>query len=243
MTDFTSAQHLFHKERPALVIHCAALSNSRHCQDNPAIARKINIDATACLAELSTGIPFLFFSTDLVFDGKAGNYKEEAPVNPLGVYAETKVAAETIVRTNPRHTVVRTSLNGGVSITHDRGFNEAARIAWEKQETLRLFTDEFRSPIHAAITANAVWELVKANATGLFHVAGSERLSRFQIGELLAPRRSQLNPKIEPATLKEYQGAPRAPDTSLNCSKAQARLSFQLPGLTDWLAAHPEENF
>jgi dTDP-4-dehydrorhamnose reductase len=93
------------------------------------------------------------------------------------------------------------------------------------------------------VTAHAVWELVDRNQTGLLHVAGSERLSRWQIGQLLATRWPQLNPRIEPASLRDYQGAPRAPDTSLNCAKAQKFLSFPLPGLTGWLASHPEEIF
>jgi dTDP-4-dehydrorhamnose reductase len=179
----------------------------------------------------------------LVFDGRTGNYDEAAPVNPLSVYAETKAAAELIIRANPKHTVIRTSLNGGASPTGDRGFNEQMRRAWQAGQTLRLFTDEFRCPIAAEVTARAVWELAARNEPGLYHVAGSERLSRWQIGRLLAARWPELNPGIEPASLKEYAGAPRAPDTSLNCAKAQKLLSFRLPGLTEWLSAHPDEAF
>jgi dTDP-4-dehydrorhamnose reductase len=117
------------------------------------------------------------------------------------------------------------------------------RNAWEAGETLRLFTDEFRCPIHAQVTARASWELLEKNQPGLYHVAGSERLSRWQIGELLATRWPQLNPKMVATTLKEYKGAPRSPDTSLNCAKAQKLLSFRIPGLTNWLTAHPNERF
>ena len=74
-------------------------------------------------------------------------------------------------------------------------------------------------------------------------MAGSERLSRWQIGQLLAARWPQLKPKIEPGSLKEYTGAPRAPDTSLNCAQAQELLSFPLPGLTEWLNTNPDTVF
>ncbi len=144
---------------------------------------------------------------------------------------------------NPKHTVIRTSLNGGVSPTGDRGFNEEIRRAWQEGRTLNLFTDEFRSPIPASATARAVWELARLEQTGLIHIAGSQRLSRWEIGQLLAARWPQLKPKLEPGSLKDYRGAPRAPDTSLNCAKAQALLSFPLPGLRDYLAAHPDETF
>jgi dTDP-4-dehydrorhamnose reductase len=243
LTDASAVRAALRLQHPQLIIHCAALSRSPECEANPALAWKLNAKVTALLAALAADIPLFFLSTDLVFDGRTGNYDEAAPVNPLSVYAETKAAAELIIRANPKHTVIRTSLNGGASPTGDRGFNEQMRRAWQAGQTLRLFTDEFRCPIAAEVTARAVWELAARNEPGLYHVAGSERLSRWQIGRLLAARWPELNPGIEPASLKEYAGAPRAPDTSLNCAKAQKLLSFRLPGLTEWLSAHPDEAF
>jgi dTDP-4-dehydrorhamnose reductase len=243
LTNLAAVRRAFEEQKPDLVIHCAAVSKSPVCQANPALARASNVTVTAQLAECATKIPFFFFSTDLVFNGRRGGYVESDAVHPLSVYAETKVAAEPIVLANPLHTVIRTSLNGGASPTGDRGFNEELRIAWQAGRTTNLFTDEFRCPIPAPVTARAVWDLVRAGATGLFHVAGAERLSRWQIGELIAARWPQLSPRLQPGALRDYQGAPRPPDTSLNCAKVQALLSFPLPGLTDWLAAHPAEPF
>lgn len=243
LTDSPAVEVEFRRQNPQLVIHCAALSRSPECEANPELARRLNVEVTAQLAQVAAEIAFVFLSTDLVFDGRAGHYEESAATNPLGVYAETKVAAEQIVLANPRHTVIRTSLNGGTSPTGDRGFNEQMRRAWRAGRTLSLFVDEFRSPIPAEVTARAIWELVALKRAGLYHVAGSERLSRWQIGQFLAARWPVLKPKIEPGSLKEYAGAPRAPDTSLNCAKAQNLLSFHLPGLTEWLSEHPNEVF
>ncbi len=243
LTDETAVRTAFLRERPALVIHCAAMSRSPDCQADPAQARRANVDVTGFLARLAAGIPFVFFSTDLVFDGREGNYDEAAVVNPLSVYAETKAMAEQEVLSNPRHTVVRTSLNGGTSPKGDRGFNEEIRRAFKAGRPLRLFTDEFRCPIAAEVTARAVWELVGCDRPGLYHLAGAERLSRWKIGDLLARRWPQLNPKVEAGSLREYSGAPRPPDTSLNCEKLQGLLSFPLPGLTRWLAEHPDVVF
>jgi dTDP-4-dehydrorhamnose reductase len=243
LTDAAALGAAFQEQQPQLVIHCAALSKSTECQANPALAQKLNVEVTAHLALLASDIPLVFFSSDLVFDGQRGNYSEGDPVNPLSVYAETKAAAEKIVLANPNHTVIRTSLNGGVSPTGDRGFNEEMRRAWQQGRASRLFTDEFRCPIPAVATARAVWELIARRQPGLYHVAGGERFSRYEIGRLLAARWPQLNPKIEAASLKEYQGAPRPPDSSLNCAKAKKLLSFPLPGLTQWLAANPNEPF
>jgi dTDP-4-dehydrorhamnose reductase len=238
-----AVQALFQKHPPSGIIHCAAMSKSAECQAHPDPARRINVETTARLAELAADMPFIFLSTDLVFDGRKGNYSETDVVNPLSVYGETKVAAERIVLTNPRHTVIRTSLNGGTSPTGDRGFNEQLRLAWQAGQQPGLFGDEFRSPISAAVTARATWELLTQRRTGLFHVAGAERLSRVAMGELLAARWPQLNPRFKIGSLRDYRGVPRAPDTSLNSAKAQELLSFRLPGLTEWLRENPAEVF
>ena len=219
------------------------MSKSPECQANPELARKVNVEATALLAELARDIPFIFFSTDMVFDGMQGNYRETDAVNPLSIYAETKVTAEQIVLANPRHTVIRTSLNGGTSPRGDSGFNEQLCREWKAAKVPKFFVDEFRCPIPAIVTARATWDMLNSGATCLYNVAGAERLSRAQIGEALAARHPQLNPRFQTGSLKEYSGAPRPPDTSLNCAKAQARLSFPLPGLTTWLAGHPDEVF
>ena len=241
--DFNAVRAAFREQKPQLVIHCAALSKSPECEAQPELARRLNVEVTALLAELSADVPFLFFSTDLVFDGRQGNYGEDDAVNPLSGYAETKVAAENIVLKNPRHTVIRTSLNGGATLRGDRAFNEQMRCAWREGKTVNLFADEFRSPMHASVMARAVWELVDRGATGLLHVAGSERLSRWEIGQILAARCPELNPKTTAGSVRDWKGPPRPPDTSLRCAKALSILSFPLPRLSDWLAAHSDEYF
>lgn len=243
LADFDALTRRFQQDRPSIVIHCAALSRSPDCQADPALARLLNVEVTRRLAGLAPDCRLVFFSSDLVFDGKQGNYVETDIPNPLSVYAETKLEAEGVVLQHPHHIVVRTSLNGGQSPTRDRGFNEQMRRAWQAGQSLRLFWDEFRSPIHAEFTARAVWELTLRGTPGLYHVAGAERLSRWDIGQLLAARWPALKPKIERTSLAEYTGAPRAPDTSLDCAKAQQVLSFPLPRFSQWLATQPAEAF
>lgn len=243
LTSSGAVRRAFRRDDPGLVIHCAALSRSPACAADPALAHRVNVEVTRELVELAAEIPLVFFSTDLVFDGRAGNYDETAAVNPLSVYAETKVKAEKVVSAHPRAYIIRTSLNGGISPTGDRGFNEELRRAWQAGRPVRLFTDEFRSPIFAGLTARAVWGLVTGAPPGIYHVAGGERLSRWDIGQALAVRWPQFNARCVPGSLRDYQGQPRPPDTSLCCAKARGYLGFPLPGLKAWLAAHPEEPF
>ena len=243
LLDFEAVEREFKKDKPQIVIHCAAIAVIADAEKNPAFAKRVNVEITRQLAELSAEIQFVFFSTDLIFDGRRGNYNESDEPNPLHVYGETKAAAEQIVLKNPRHLVARLSINGGISLAGNRGFNEDLRLALTTGRKIKLFTDEFRSPIPAAETARAVWELAGKNCAGIYHVAGAEKMSRREIGELLVKRWPELKKKIEAGSAKDFPGPPRPLDTSLDISKVQKVLSVPLPGLAEWLEKNPDEPF
>ena len=88
LLDFDAIEREFVKDKPLLVIHCAAVSTVAAAQKNPDLARRVNVDVTVLLAGFAADIPFVFFSTDLVFDGRKGNYAETDAVNPLHNYGE-----------------------------------------------------------------------------------------------------------------------------------------------------------
>jgi dTDP-4-dehydrorhamnose reductase len=164
--------------------------------------------------------------------------------NPLHVYGETKVAAEQVVLKNPGHLVVRTSINGGVSRAGNRAFNEQLhRSLRAAGQGMTLFADEFRCPIPAVETARATWELAGKQCHGVYHVAGAEKLSRLQIGELLVKRWPDVTARIQSGSARDFPGPPRALDASLDISKVQKVLAQPLPGLGEWLAANPQAEF
>lgn len=241
LTDSAAVRARFMADPPSAVLHCAAVAHPPVCQRDPQLARRVNIEATCRLAELAAELPLFFCSSDLVFDGQRGNYAETDAPNPLSVYAETKVAGEQIVLANPHHTVLRLSLNFGKSPTGNRGFNEMLRADLAAGKNCSLFTDEFRCPTAAPVTARAMWELLQQRATGLFHLCGADRLSRWEIANLLRPHWPALPGTIQHDSVKNYQGPPRPPDCSMNCAKVQRLLSFPLPGMAAALAQHHEE--
>jgi dTDP-4-dehydrorhamnose reductase len=243
LLDFDAVHRQFNNDQPQLVIHCAGITSLAGAAADPKLARRLNVELTGLLAELAADSGFVFISTDLVFDGCKGNYAETDATNPLHLYGQTKVNAEQIILRNSRHLVVRTSLNGGISPTGDRGFNEKMKREWQMGRSMGLFADEFRNPIFAGETARAIWELANQNCAGIYHVAGAEKLSRWQIGQLLAKRWPEVKANIVPALAKDFPGPPRALDTTLNISKVQRALSKPLIGLTQWLAANPHEPF
>jgi dTDP-4-dehydrorhamnose reductase len=244
LLDFSAVRRQFQQDKPQAIIHCAAVTVVADAQKNPALARRVNVEATRILAELAADIPFVFFSTDIVFDGRKGNYCEADQPNPLNVYGETKLAAEQIVLANPRHLVIRTSLNYGFSRSGQRAFNEQLVRSLEGAgENMKLFSDEFRCPIPAVETARVVWELLQQNCTGLYHVAGAKKLSRLEIGRLVVKNQPGLLAKIQPGLASDFPGPPRVLDASLDISKVQKVLSAPLPGLDEWLADRPPETF
>jgi dTDP-4-dehydrorhamnose reductase len=228
----------FRQDRPSFVIHAAALSESVACERDSAMARSVNVEATARLAKLAAEIPLILFSSDLVFDGRDGAYRESAATNPLGIYAQTKCAAESLVLANPRHAAVRVSIMAGVSASGHRAFNEQLRAAWSEDRPVPLFTDEYRCPIGAEVVAEVVWEMLDRGLAGLYHLAGSERLSRYDIGRIVAASYPHLDPRLVAGTLRDYAGSPRPPDTSLDCGKLQGEISRTLPAFSDWWPRH-----
>ena len=241
LTDETAVRRLWQEHQPAAVIHCAAISRPAVCEQNPELATKINVGATALLASLASEVPLLFFSSDQVFDGRQGWYVETDRINPINRYGETKAAAEELVLSNPRHTVVRLALTAGTSATGDRSFVEDMRRSVAANLCLTLFTDEFRSPVPAGVVARAAWELIAQKQSGLYHLGGAERLSRMEIGEALAVTYPELASRLQPGSVTVYHGPPRPPDLSMCCGKLQSLLSFPLTGFRGWITSCPSD--
>jgi len=236
LTDSPSVERVWRSLRPAAVVHCAALSRTKDCEQDPGRARGINVDATALLARLSSDIPFIFLSSGEVFDGKTGWYSEGDPPNPINVYGRTKLEAEGIVLQNPRHTVVRIVLTAGTSQNGDRSFVEDMCRMARAGRDVTLYGDEFRCPLPAGVVARAVWEVLGNGAPGLYHLAGRERLSRWEIGQALLPWYPELEGHLVQGLRRTHIGAPRPGDLSLRCEKIQRLLSFPIPGFREWLA-------
>jgi len=243
LTDAASVTRRFEQEKPLVIIHCAGLTRGPLCEVEPVLARQLNVEVTRRLAQLAADAFFVFFSTDLLFDGQRGWYTEHDEPRPRGVYAETKREGELVTLENPRHIVLRTTLNYGRSPTGDRSFNEDMLRAAAEGRRLKLFTDEYRSPIPWVETARATWDLVNGllerdclePPAGIFHVAGSEKLSRWEIGNLVAELHPELRGLLEPSSIRDYQGPPRPMDSSMRCERIRPWLTSRLPGFREWV--------
>ena len=239
LTDRVTAERTWESIKPSAVIHCAALSRTKDCEQDPEQARRINVEVTAHLAQLSQDIPFIFLSSGEVFDGRTGRYGETDEPNPINVYGQTKLEAEQAVLQNPRHTVVRIVLTAGTSETGDRSFVEDMCWTAKSGKDVTLYADEFRCPLPAGVIARVVWELVGRKQPGLYHLGGSERLSRWEIGETLLPWCLELKGHLMKGSARDHVGSSRPADLSLRCDKIQGLLPFRIPGFRKWLAGRP----
>jgi len=236
LTDRANVERTWQSIKPNAVIHCAALSRTKDCEQDPAQARRINVEVTAHLAQQSQDIPFIFLSSGEVFDGRTSWYGETDEPNPINVYGQTKLEAEQAVLQNSGHTVVRIVLTAGTSETGDRSFVEDMCRTAKAGKDVTLYADEFRCPLPAGVIARVVWELVDRKQSGLYHLGGSERLSRWDIGETLLPWCPELKGHLMKGSARNHIGSPRPADLSLRYDKIQGLLSFRIPGFREWLA-------
>ena len=178
----------FHQARPAVVIHAGAFSRIDQCHADPAAASRVNEQGTAMLADLceGAGTRMVYVSTDLVFDGQHGGYCEDDAPAPLSVYGRTKAAAERAVLGRRRAVVVRVSLMFGPSLVGRAAFFDGQLRAFRDGVPLRLFSDEWRTPVSLQTAAIGLLAVAESAYEGLLHLGGPERMTRLEMGLRLA---------------------------------------------------------
>ncbi|MGQ9806845.1 MAG: SDR family oxidoreductase [Chlorobiales bacterium] len=246
LTDNTAVWNILSTLQPNIIIHTAAQTETAFCEWNRNAAKSLNIDATKTLATLAEMFDarFIFISTDLVFDGTKGNYSEEDAPNPLSYYAETKLEAELLLKhLVGNYVILRSPLLLGYSPRGTRSVNERLMAEWNAGKRVRLFVDEYRTPIFADVLARIIEEFAVgtlSETTGLFHAGGAERLSREALGRKIAMRWHVPQDLIEPISSHDVPSpVPRPKDVSLNAKKLRSLLPFALPTVEESLNALP----
>ncbi|MGI9109314.1 MAG: SDR family oxidoreductase [Opitutales bacterium] len=231
------------EEFPHAVVHCAALPTIETCLAEPAKAKALNAEVPKKLAQLCfhLGAKLVHLSTDTVFDGVAGNYQPTDKPAPLNLYGETKAAAEVeVLRYGREHAaVLRTSPIIGNSVTGDRGLQERLFASWKEGRPSSLFTDEIRQPVEVSNLADVTIELCeRPNLSGLFHWAGTEAMSRHEIGLRIA-RHFGLDAEtlVRPLSRADVPAAAARPrDLSLRLHPLAGKLRTQAQSFDEQLA-------
>ena len=232
ITEEAAVHALVSEYCPTAIIHTAAMTNVDQCETDPDGCEAINVSATRYLFKAAKNCQahFELVSTDFVFDGQHGPYAETDPVNPLSVYARSKVAAENILM-NDNYTdwsISRTIIVYGTG----HGLSRSNMVLWAldalpKNQEMKLVNDQFRAPTWADDLAYGCVEIVLREQTGIFHLSGPETLSVDSIVRRIAQTIGISNPNITVISSDTLnQAAKRPPRTGFVLEKAQQKLDY-----------------
>jgi dTDP-4-dehydrorhamnose reductase len=190
LTDDAMLERLVFDFYPEAIINAAAASSPAAVAADPAAAERVNVQLPRRLAQLAHHLSarFLQISTDMVFDGETGPYRSTDVPMPRSLYAQLKLMAEKeALRFGSDFVVVlRITLVNGNSPSGERSLHEKLFHAWAAGQVTPLYTDELRQPVGATNVGDVLTELLeRPNLHGLFHWAGPDLLSRYDIGRQL----------------------------------------------------------
>lgn len=238
ITDISAINQFFLKNKIDGVIHAAALSQPNACAKNPELSLKVNVQATTSLAQIckTLDIPFLFTSSSQVFDGDDAPYSETDKPQPIHIYAKHKLLAEQeVLKIYPKATVVRMPLMYGATSPTSKNFLKEWLHKMRNGEQLNVFTDEYRMPASGQSAAEGLFLLLNKKASGLFHLAGKDRISRADFAYLMERIFNIPNANIHPCLQADVQMAAKRPkDLSLVCDKLVA-IGFQMRSVEEEL--------
>jgi dTDP-4-dehydrorhamnose reductase len=242
ITDEANIKAVFDHYLPTHIIHTAAMTNVDACEAQPEACDLVNRQAVYMLARASQaiGAHFQLLSTDFVFDGEAGPYKETDQPNPLSVYARAKYEAEHLLEDviGLNYSIVRTIIVYG----QGEQLSRSNLILWAKEalqegKPLNIVDDQFRAPTWADDLAWACVRICELDQTGIFHISGPETISIYDI-VLRVAAYYQL-PTDQITRLKSNtlnQAAKRPPRTGFILDKASSILSYKPHTLEETLA-------
>ncbi|MEM9916630.1 MAG: SDR family oxidoreductase [Bacteroidota bacterium] len=229
LTDESRTKALLADLSPTAILHLAACAQPNFCEQHPEVAHAVNVEASIRLASLAAQrqIPFIFTSTDLVFDGRQAPYRETDPLEPVNVYGRQKAEAERgVLAIYPEATIARMPL----MFSRQRAvasFLTNWLAALERGENVYAFTDEIRTALSGKKAAQGLFQLLDHGLKGIWHLGGREPLSRFDFICQEARAAGLSTDLILPSLQKEVQmPAARPADVSLDSRKAREAFGW-----------------
>jgi dTDP-4-dehydrorhamnose reductase len=242
LTNLAALAALVRDTQPDCILHTAAISDPAACEASPLVAQQMNVELPAALAQLAAarGIRLVHVSSEQVFDGEHAPYTPADPPAPLNLYGRQKAESEQrVLAAAPAAAVVRASLLLGNSPAGRRSMHEKLFETWHAGRRMRLYTDEIRQVCSADNLAAALLELAeRPDLTGLFHWAGAEPASRWEIGRRLAAHFGVAEKWLEPVVraMTPEISARRPRDLSLRLAPLDRELSTRPQALDEAIA-------
>ncbi len=230
-------------QKPNVVVHCAALTDLERCEHYPEEAEALNVKPVELLAEWAArhGAKVVFISTDAVFGGRKGGYRETDATGPINVYGATKLRAEQALAALPEALLLRVAVLYGPDLTNRKFLaNTIAKL--KTGQLVTGATDVIRSPTLTDDIAFAMQKLLLHDASGVYHVTGATRVDMYEaaceIARVFGYDEKLVRPIVSTDIL--IGGVPsivqRAGDTSLDCSRlagAAIRMRSLREGLSE----------
>ncbi len=231
ITNESELQQCLHEIKPDFIVNTAAMTQVDACEDQREECDLLNVEAVRYLANISSeiGSHLIHLSTDFIFDGETGFYKESDEANPLSYYGLSKLRSEEVLTNSSiDFTILRTILVYG--LVKNLGRNNI--VLWVKQmlsdgKEITIVDDQFRMPTYVEDLALACKISIDKRAKGIFHISSSELLSIVEIARTIADvfgLNKKLISPISSTTLN--QRAKRPPKTGFDLSKTKQVLEF-----------------
>lgn len=189
LDDEPAVVELFSRVRPSLIIQCAGVCDVENCEASPEFAWAVNVEAMQNLiAHAPPETRIVYCSSDHVFSGDTGPYREDSPTDPLSVYGKTRVAAEQLMLARPNTVIVRSGPWIGPSASGKNGHLDWLRYRHGRGLPMTVVADEARSVVWAEDAAQRVWAIAASELTGIRHLVAARTVSRPELAGYLNER-------------------------------------------------------
>ncbi|MEX1138419.1 MAG: dTDP-4-dehydrorhamnose reductase [Bacteroidota bacterium] len=245
LTRKSDVKSLISSFQPDVILNAAGATNVDWCETHREEAWNANVRGVEHLIEgaRKVGARIVHVSTDYVFDGKSGNYAEEDKPNPINYYGKTKLAGENAVRVSEiEHAIVRTVVVYGHGLQVKRNFALWVIDSLKGGTAIRCVDDQVSTPTYVSDLALGIIRIAEWEKSGLFHIGGSERISRYDFAIRIAEQfglDASLIKRIGSSELK--QQAARPVDTTFVILKAEIELSLKPSNITQGLTLLKQE--
>ena len=224
--------------RPDVVVHCVALVNLDGCEDDPAAADRVNVGGTRAVVEaLPAGARLVHISTDAVYDGVRGRFRETDPVAPLNVYGQTKLRAEAEAACAPGALVLRTNIFGW-NVQDKQSLGEWVLAQLRGGRRFGGFTDAIFSTIYTMALGAVIEEAVAKGLAGVYNAGAHDALSKYEFAVGIARGLGLDEGLVEPKSVDAFGfRARRGKDLSMDSGKLERDLGRRLPTVAESIAA------
>lgn len=238
LLDKSSLSICLDRVNPDVIINAAAQALPDDAEKDQKYASDANINTVQNLVKECTkrNIKLIHISTDYVFNGQKGNYKEDDETDPINFYGKTKLKGEEIIlKSKIDYLILRTSVLYGLRYSHQRmNLFHSIYEPLMKKQLVELPKDQIGTPTLVDDMARCVLELVPSTQKGIYHCAGPDQISRYEFGLMLAHVFDFKEDLVKPI-INKIQTAIRPKNSSLNSEKLKTITSFRFKGVREGL--------